>query len=90
MDHPVIKAENKLKYFLNKYVKQHVDESVYRYIVPHGSQPGLLYGTAKVHKPDCPLRPVLATYGTAEYNLAKYLNKYITPVINNTYSVKKH
>ena len=78
---PVIKAENKLVYFLRKYVKPFINDNTYRNIIPSGSQPGKLYGMSKVHKPNCPLRPVVSMIGTAEYNLAKFLDNYIKPNI---------
>lgn len=91
LDHQTLKAENKRKYFINKYVKPYIYEptciQVYR---PSMSQPVLLFSTAKVHKPNCPFRSVIATYGTPEYNLAKYLNSYITPVISQTYTVNRN
>ena len=37
-----------------------------------------------------PLRPILASYCTAQYNLAKYLNQFITPVIPTKFSVNKN
>ena len=89
-DHPIIKNENKIKYYLNRYVKPYIDESTYSYILPCGSQSGKLYGAAKVHKHNTPLRPIVASYGTAEYNLAKYLNKYITSIIPDQHSVSKN
>ena len=40
-------------------------------IAPSGSQPGIIYGMANVHKENIPLRPVVSMIRTAEYNLAK-------------------
>ena len=89
-NHPVISDENKLKYFLNKYVKPFVDNDTFNFINPNGSQPGKLYGAAKIHKDNVPVRPILASYSTAQYNLAKYLNKFISPVIPTKFSVNKN
>ena len=44
-------------------------------LVPSGSQPGKIYGLAKVHWEDTPQRPVVSMIRTAQYNLAKYLVK---------------
>lgn len=90
LDHPVVKQQNKIKYFLNKYVKPHVDPNTLKFITPTGSNSGKMYGSAKVHKQGNPLRPIVASFGTAEYNLAKYLNKFIVPVIPNTFSVENN
>ena len=90
LDHPIIKAESSVKYFLNRYVRPYVDTNTYHGINPVGTQYGQMYGTVKVHKEHCPLRPIVASYGTPEYGLAKYLNTYIIPVINTEFSVSKN
>ena len=53
-----------------------------------GSQPGKLYGIAKVHKTNVPLRPVVSMVGTPEYKLAKYLESLIKPHIPDTYLLR--
>ena len=50
-------------------------------IFPNGCRPGVLYGLAKVHKQNCPLRPVVSMIGTPQYSLAKYLHGIINPAI---------
>ena len=45
-------------------------------VVASGSQPVKIYGLAKVHKENTPLK-LVSMIGTAEYNLAKYLVKII-------------
>ncbi len=84
-DNPVVKSENSLTYYLRTYVKPHVTKTLYESILPEGSQPGKLYGMSKVHKPGCPLRPVVSMIGTAEYKLAKYLDSIIKPIIPDTF-----
>ena len=44
-------------------------------LVPSGSQPGKIYGLAKVNKESTPQRTVVSMIRTAEYNLAIYLVK---------------
>ena len=53
----------------------------YAKLIPSGSKPGKLYGQAKVHKSNVPLRPVVSMVDTPEYNLAKYLDNMIKPYI---------
>ena len=79
--HPVIKTENAIQYYLKTYIKDHVTKDIYETIFPNGCHPGALYGLAKVHKPNCPLRPVVSMIGTPQYNLGKYLDSIIKPVI---------
>ena len=81
-DHPIIKNEDKIKSFLYRNIKSYIDEEVYDDITPSGSQPGKLYGLCKVHKNGNPMRPVVSMIGTAEYELAKYLDEFIKPNIN--------
>ena len=42
----------------------------------------------KVHKEGYPMRPVVSMIGTAEYQLAKYLDDWIKPHIPSTYMLK--
>ena len=90
LHHPIVKQQNKLKCYLNKHVKPHVDCKTFDFINPIGSNCGKLYGTAKVHKQGTPLRPIVASHGTSEYNLAKYLNQFITPIIDTEFSVQSN
>ena len=83
---PIVKSENSIRYFLNKYIKRHVPSTTFDFIMPSGSQPGLLYGLAKIHKEAVPLRPVISMINTAQYNLAQYLNSLIIPHINTQYT----
>ena len=85
--HPIITNENKIKDFLYRNIRGKIDDVVYNSIVPSGSQPGKLYGLCKVHKAGNPLRPVISMLGTAEYQLAKYLDDFIKPNINEENSV---
>jgi hypothetical protein len=83
----IIKNENSLKYYLKKYIKPHVTRAIYDSIVPTGSQPGYLYGLAKIHKEGVPLRPVVSMLNTAPYNLSQYLNSLIVPHIDSSLTV---
>ena len=53
--------------------------------VPSGSQPGKIYGLAKVHKESTHQRPVVSMIRTAQYNLAKYLVRIINDATPTTY-----
>ena len=52
-----------------------------------GAKPGLLYGLAKVHKQNTPMRPILSAVGTFNYELAKHLVPILTPLTFNEYTV---
>ena len=84
---PIIKKQNSVKYYLDTYVKDSVDIDTFNSLIPVGSQPGKIYGMAKVHKEGVPLRPVVSMIKTSEYCLAKYLDTFIQPNIPISYSV---
>ena len=85
--HPIIVNENKIKGYLYRSVQGKVDDTIYKNITPSGSQPGKAYGLCKVHKVGNPMRPVISMLNTAEFKLAKYLDSFIKPNINSSYSV---
>ena len=66
-------------------MKDHISKKEFDVIYPSGSQPGKLYGLCKAHKPGHPLRPVVSMINTAEYHLAKFLDKIIKPHIPSEY-----
>ena len=57
------------------FQKECLTKKEYDRIYPTGSRPGILYDSAKVHKPiidNCPsFRPILSTIDTPTYNLPK-------------------
>ena len=79
--HPILKSEASIQYYLNRYIKSHVTNDVFKTIYPKGSKPGAIYGLAKVHKDDIPLRPIISMINTPQYGLAKYLDSVIKPNI---------
>ena len=53
-----------------------------------GFKPGYIYGNVKIHKPNNPLRPIISQIPTPTYNLAKTLNKIISPYVPTQYSLR--
>jgi hypothetical protein len=41
------------------------------------------YGLPKVHKPDCPLRPIISSIGSPSYNLSKKLASILSPYLGS-------
>ena len=69
---PVLKEEERVTNFLNDLLeRKKISSKLHEKLRPTGSQPPRLYGLAKVHKNDIPLRPVLSMPGSAYYNIAK-------------------
>ena len=65
-----------------------IDDATFHKILPRGSSPGVLYGLPKVHKASCPLRPIVSSFNTYNYNLASYLVGVFQPISTNQHSVK--
>ena len=80
---PTLLKEGQLQHFIRTLKKQGVsDENTYENIYPVGSQPSRLYGTPKLHKSFTnfpPLRPIVSSINSFNYNLAKYLCNLLQP-----------
>ena len=83
--HPVLKRQEMVKDSLNRLLKNHIPDDLLQELTPKGSSPGKLYGMCKIHKKDNPMRPVVSMIGTAEYQLAKYLDSLIKPNLPQTF-----
>ncbi|XP_069984653.1 uncharacterized protein [Penaeus vannamei] len=78
----LLKLEDKLNRLLRP-IKETIDEATYNSILASGSRPGCLYGLPEVHKTGTPLRPIVSSVNTFDYNLAKFLVKIIEPLNTN-------
>ena len=64
-DELVIKNEKQINNSLQQLMKQgKISDKIYQRLRSTGSQPASLYGLAKVHKKETPLRPVLSIPGS--------------------------
>ncbi|XP_069996772.1 uncharacterized protein [Penaeus vannamei] len=79
--------EDKLKRLL-RAIKPSIGESTYNFLSTSGSQPGMLYGLPKVHRPNIPLRPIISSIGTFNYKTAKFLVPLISPLTTNKYTIE--
>ena len=85
----ILRCEDKLNRFLRKLKSDDViSGELYRNLFASGSQPGVMYGLPKVHKPQCPLRPILSAMNTHNYGISKFLVPILAPYTINQYSVK--
>ena len=91
---PTSSYESKIQCTLRK-IKSKLSAEKYKKPYPTGSSAGRFYGTAKVHKiyrndkvDKLPLRPMLSNIGTASYQLAKYLEKLLSPLSKSEYIVQ--
>ena len=88
----LINSEKKRKDIIKPlYQKECLTKKEYDSIYPTGSRPGILYGSAKVHKPiidNCPsFRPILSAIGTPTYNLEKFLIPVLSPLTVNEFTI---
>ena len=84
-----VRLEDRINNFLKKLTNKNIiSEETYKHLYVSGSAPGILYGLAKIHKPNIPFRPILAAYRTAMYKLAKFLIPLIEPFTYNEFTVK--
>lgn len=63
--------------------KNRMDDIIYRRLFPSDWSTPKLYGLPKIHKPECPLRPIVSFIGSPTYNLSKYLVELISPLTGN-------
>merc|ERR1711888_564566 len=79
--HPVLKEEERVVGLLKALQQENkIDEALYQRLKPMGSQPARLYGLAKVHKEDTPMRPVLSMPGSAYHKVAEYVAEQLANV----------
>ena len=85
-DH-ILKLEDKLNRIL-RTIKPLIGEFAYNNIYSSGSKPGCLYGLPKIHKVGNPLRLIVSSIGTFNYNLAKFLVPIISPITINEHTIE--
>ena len=84
-----INMEDRINYQLRKLKNENIiNENEYSKLYVSGSSPPMMYGQPKIHKENIPLRPILAAFNTASFNLAKFLIKVLQPFTTNEYTLK--
>ena len=74
----LIEQENSMnKYILKLYKENVIDKETYWNIHSTSSSYATMYGQPKVHKTNYPLRPIILSIGSYNYDLSKYLYKII-------------
>ena len=77
----ILKEEEVVCEALEELKKENkISEQLFNKLKPIGSQPPRLYGLAKIHKNNVPLRPVLSMPGSSYYKIAKKVSKWMAVV----------
>ena len=78
---PIIKEEKRITDILKEMKEDNrISQTLYDKLRPVGSQPARLYGLAKVHKDNTPMRPVLSMPGSAYANIGKQVALWLSKV----------
>ena len=84
----IIKYEDRNNTLVDDLFKKNaINEAQKRSMKSCGARPGFLFGQPKVHKPGLPMRPILSTCGSFNYNMSKYLVSVLSELCSNEFSV---
>ena len=88
----ITEKEDKIRKFLKKlYEAKKITKNQFDSLYPKGSQPGVMYGLAKVHKQVTngvpKFRPILSAIGTCSYKLAKFFVPFLADICKNEYTI---
>jgi hypothetical protein len=79
--YPTKRLQRKVTKVLNDMRHNHIlTDNEYHRMKPGDSVLPLFYGQPKIHKPNIPLRPIIAFCGATTYNLAKELSNRLRPL----------
>ncbi|XP_068748853.1 uncharacterized protein [Montipora capricornis] len=61
-----------------------IDYALHSKLYPTCDQPPRFYGLPKIHKVNCPLRPIVSSIGTISYQIARYVADILSPLVGKT------
>ena len=62
------------------HIKGTIDDRTFNFLSPKNPpRTPLFYGLPKVHKPDCPLRPIVSANDSPTENISSYVNHFLQP-----------
>ena len=86
---PTEKLQRKNNQIISELYKQkHIDMKLKNKLYCSAAQPPQLYGLPKIHKNNCPLRPISASPDVPCYNIARYIGNILKTLISSEYNVK--
>ena len=85
----IIKLEDKLNHILRNYKKDgRITADFYNSCFASGTNLGVFYGLPKVHKINCPIRPILSACSMHNFNLGKALVPLISYLLSTQHTLK--
>ena len=82
---PTASTERKVtKHLLELRKNDSLSINLYRRLHPSASTCPKFHGLPKIHKPNVSLRPIVASRGSATYNLAQHLTEILEPLVGST------
>ena len=81
-DRTLAREKELVTYLKNLRPAKDMSESEFFRMKPIGSVRPRMYGLPKIHKPSCPLRPILSMIGSPQYAILKCLCGMIQPVVD--------
>ncbi|XP_067614308.1 uncharacterized protein [Eurosta solidaginis] len=86
---PTTKLQKKNNSIVNELYKgKHINYREKQQLASSAATAPRLYGLPKIHKPECPLRPISSSINVPCYELSIYLGKILTPLISEDYNIK--
>ena len=82
---PTNKLKNKLVSLLKKIKAEGgISDQLYKKMYPTGAVAPKFYGLPKIHKREIPLRPIVPSRGSINYELAKELSRILRPLVGSS------
>ena len=82
---PTNKLKTKLISLLKKIKAEGgIEEQLYKKMYPMGAVAPKFYGLLKIHKRDIPLRPIVSSRGSINYEVAKELSRILRPQVGKS------
>ena len=82
---PTNKLKTKLIHLLKRIkVEGGIKDQRYKKMYPTGAVAPKFKGLPKIHKRDIPLRPIVSSRGSTNYEVAKELSRILRPLVGNS------
>lgn len=87
---PTTSIQNRLiKILKSWHTNNYITPSLYKKLLTNNGTPPKFYGLPKLHKPNIPLRPIVATYSSPTYQISKFYSNILSNITSlNNHSIK--